>query len=294
MKTKLTMTLFAAALAFCPIEPAGAQTFHSSPVRIPGGSNILVTGVNDSGEMVANYTDSAGTAHCAAISGSTITPIADPNEVGTGGGKGTNCWGINNSGQIVGSYSIGSFGNGFAWTGAAYVDIIFPGATAGTIAYGINNIGNIVGGYADNGGQHGFLLTVPTDTYGTLDVPGAAVTLAIAINDFGEITFEWVNSSFVFSGATLKNGHYKILNVPGAAQSKARGINIHGWIDFNAQDTSGVWHGFLYKGGTFTQFDVANAANTYSFGINSSGLLVGGFNPGARPTTEVGFQGRIR
>lgn len=293
MKTKLSMTLCAAALAFCLSAPAAAQTFHSSPVRIPGGSNVLVTGINDSGEMVANYTDSAGTAHCAAISGSAINEVRDPNTLGTGPGKGTSCWGINNSGQIVGSYSTTTFGNGFAFTGTAYVDIIFPGATAGTTAYGLNNIGQIVGSYADNGGQHGFVYSVPTSSFGTLDVPGATATLAIGVNDGGEVTFEWVNSSFVFSGAIFKNGHYKILNVPGAAQSKARGINVHGWIDFNAQDTAGVWHGYLYKAGTFTQFDVANAANTYSFGINSSGMLVGGFNPSLKPTAEVGFQGRI-
>jgi len=293
MKTKFTTILITAALAFCLEGVAAAQTFHSHSINIPGGSNIVVTGVNDSGVMVVDYTDPAGTYHCVSISGSTVTRIVDPNETGTGSGKGTSCYGINNSGEIVGTYSIGVFGNGFTYTSGVYTDIIVPGATAGTSAYGLNSAGDVVGSFADNVGQHGFLYTFTGSTYTTLDVPGATATLGVGINDSNTITFEWVNASFVFSGAILKNHHYTILNVPGMSQSKARGINVHGWIDFDAQDTSGVWHGFLYKNGTFTQFDVANATNTYSFGINSSGQLVGGYNPVSAPTTEVGFEGSI-
>jgi hypothetical protein len=294
MKTALTTSLLIAALAISVNGTATAQTFQSHPINITGGSNILVTGINDSGTIVVNFTDSAGTAHCVSISGSTVTKIVDPNEVGTGSGKGTSCWGINNTGEIVGSYSAAVFGNGFSYASGVYTDVIVPGATAGTTAYGLNTAGDIVGSFADNVGQHGFLYTLTSNSYTTLDVPGATATLAVGINDSNTITFEWVNGSFVFSGAILKSHHYTILNVPGMSQSKARGINVHGWIDFNAQDPSGVWHGFLYKNGTFTQFDVANATNTYSFGINSSGVLVGGYNPSSAPTTQVGFEGHIQ
>ena len=125
-------------------------------------------------------------------------------------------------------------------------------------------------------------------------MPGATATLAVGINDGGTITFAWVNSVSVFSGAVLKNGHYATLNVPGASQSEALGINVHGWINFSAQDSSGFWHGYLYKGGMFTRFDVANSTNTYGFGINSTGELVGRFNPSANATASVGFEGRIQ
>jgi hypothetical protein len=293
MKTTITTNLLSLALALCLNRAATAQTFHSQPINIPGASNILVTGINDSEEIVLNFTDSAGTSHCVSIAGKTVTTISDPNEVGTGSGKGTSCWGINNSGQIVGSYSAAAFGNGFVYAGGSYADIIVPGATAGTTSYGLNNVGNIVGSFADNVGQHGFLYTVSTGTYQTLDVPGAYASLALGVNDYGAITFEWVNTVFVYSGAVLYKGKYSNLNVPGASQSKARGINAYGSVVLDAQDTSGVWHGFLFKGGKFTQFDVANTANTYSFGINDYGVLVGGYNPSSAPTTELGYYGAI-
>jgi uncharacterized membrane protein len=173
------------------------------------------------------------------------------------------------------------------------VDIGFPGATAGTIAYGLNNVGQIVGSYADNGGQHGFLYYVPTATWGSLDVPGATATLAIDISDTGIITFEWVNSAFIYSGAMLQNGVYTILNVPGMSQSKARGINSKGQIVMNCEDSSGVWHGFLFTHGKFVEFNATGASNTYSFGVNTSLQIVGGYNPTSKPTTQIGFEGRL-
>lgn len=293
MKIKLDVTLFTTALALCLAAPTAAATFHSHPISVFGGSSVLVTGINDSGEMVVNWTDVNGLAHCEWMSGTNTLEIIDPNEVGTAAGNGTSCWGINNAGQIVGSYSAATFGNGFLYSSGVYTDVIVPTATAGTTSYGLNNTGSIVGSFADNVGQHGFLYNINTNTFTTLDVPGATYTLAIGVNDSGEITFEWLNATFVYSGATLKNGHYKTLNVPFMGQSKARGINVHGWINFTAQDSSGVWHGFLYKGGAFQQYDVAKSTNTYGFGINSSGQLVGGFNPGTKPTKQVGFQGSI-
>lgn len=293
MKIELALGILAAAV-FGLIGQGEAQAaFHSRPISIFGGSNVLVTGINDSGQMVANYTDSSGMSRCVSIAGSTMFELVDPNEVGTGPGKGTSCWGINNAGQIVGSYSAATFGNGFFYSGGVFTDIIVPGATAGTTTYGLNNVGNIVGSFADNVGQHGFVYTISKNAYATLNVPGAFASLALAINDHGKITFEWVDSIFIYHGATFQGGVYTVLDVTGAAQSKARGINNHGQIVYNAQDTSGVWHGFLYSGGRFVQFDVANSTNTYSFGLNSSALIVGGFNPTAKPSAEVGFQGHM-
>jgi hypothetical protein len=290
MRTTITTVLFTSA-AFLLNGVLAAQTFTSHPISFAGTSSILVTGINASNQMVLNYTDSAATNHCLMISGKTVTHIADPNEVGTGSGKGTSCYGINNAGQVVGTYSAAAFGNGFVLSEGVYTDIIIPTATAGTSAYALNNVGQVAGSYADNVGQHGFLYTVSSGDWEQLDVPGASATLASGLNDAGIITFEWVNSSFVASGALLYEGKYHTLNVPGASQSVAHGVNVHNFIVMEGQDSSGNWHGYLYKGGQFTEFNVANATSTHSFGLSDNDVIVGGYNPASAPSTEIGFYG---
>ena len=94
--------------------------------------------------MSGNYTDSSGVSHCFMRVGSTVTTITDPN------GIGTNCYGINSAGAIVGGYALqGGFGNGFIYQNGVFTDVIVPGATAGTTAYGINDDGIVVGSFAD-------------------------------------------------------------------------------------------------------------------------------------------------
>lgn len=265
MQRRTVITLFAVSAIFYLPAATRAQTFKSHPVKIPGSSNVFVEGINDSSEMVANYTDAAGTSHCATISGSTITEIADPNAVGTGPGRGTSCFGINNSGQVTGSYSLALWGNGFVYTGGQYVDIIVPTATAGTVAVGINNVGNITGYFSDNVGSHGFFYVVQTNTYTQLDVPGATQSLATYVNDGGETTLQWLDSTGNRHGEIYLNGHYKTLDVPGAFQSAAEGIDNLGQIVFHAQDSSGIYHGYYYSHGTFTQFDATNGSSGSTF-----------------------------
>ena len=287
----MTRLVSFAVLALAGTLAALEPTFVARTITIPGGSNVLVTGINDSGTMVVNFTDINGTAHCVMIAGTTTTQIVDPHEVGTGPGKGTSCWGINNAGQVIGSSSLATWGQGFLFDGSTYLSIANPGATAGTTTYGLNNVGQVVGSFADDVGQHGFLYSVAANTFTTIDVPGAYATLAIGINDGGTITFEWLNNVFEYNGAAQQAGKIRILNVPGMAQSKARGINSHGQIVFNAVDTAGVWHGFLFTKGSFAQADVFGAADTYAFGVNSKRQMVGGYNPSSSPLTEVGYVG---
>src|SRR6266404_1843769 len=46
--------------------------------------------------------------------------------------------GINDSGQIVGAYTVGGIGHGFLLNGGVYTTLDHPGST-NTLAYGINN-----------------------------------------------------------------------------------------------------------------------------------------------------------
>jgi len=99
--------------------------------------------------------------------------------------------GINNAGQIVGSFGIPApFGiQGFLYTGGTFTQIAVPGAEFETDANGINNAGQIVGEFAGSG-FHGFLYAA--GTYSTVDVPGQMGTSAEGINDAGQIVGSFI------------------------------------------------------------------------------------------------------
>jgi uncharacterized membrane protein len=80
---------------------------------------------------------------------------------------------INNSGNIVGTYSLGGSISGFLDKGGTFSTITFPGAK-GTEAYGINDQGDLVGAYTDQSGiVHGFeAAPVPEPTVFVLFVTG--------------------------------------------------------------------------------------------------------------------------
>ena len=76
---------------------------------------------------------------------------------------GTEAFGVNNLGQVVGTYfgspfSPNSEGNGFLEENSVFTTINYPGALA-TELVGINDAGDIVGDYSDSTGEHSFLAT---------------------------------------------------------------------------------------------------------------------------------------
>jgi probable HAF family extracellular repeat protein len=74
------------------------------------------------------------------------------------GAYNTEAFGINNLGQIVGSYadSNSTGPHGFLARAGKFSVIDVPGAVD-TVASGINNLGQIVGSYFLNGTRHGFV-----------------------------------------------------------------------------------------------------------------------------------------
>jgi uncharacterized membrane protein len=104
---------------------------------------------------------------------------------------GTEASGINNRGQIVGSYFDATATHGFLDSGGIFSAIDVPLAGGNTTdAEGINDAGQIVGRYNDVPGpplRHGFLDN--GGIFSPIDVPfpGVFVTQAFGINDAGQI-----------------------------------------------------------------------------------------------------------
>jgi uncharacterized membrane protein len=98
--------------------------------------------------------------------------------------SGATAVGINDSGQISGSY-YASGGHGFLDSGGSVITINDPNATNGTFGQGLNNAGQIVGGYQDASGVHGFLDSGGSFT--AINNPIATYTAAYGINNAGQI-----------------------------------------------------------------------------------------------------------
>jgi probable HAF family extracellular repeat protein len=96
----------------------------------------------------------------------TFTTLDDP--LGT---NGTDAYGINDAGQVVGNFTDASNrASGFLYSNGTYTTLLDPLGTGGTFARGINNAGQTVGGYSDSIHQsHGFFYS--GGTFSTLDNP---------------------------------------------------------------------------------------------------------------------------
>src|SRR5437588_149555 len=161
----------------------------------------------------------------------TIYTFSTFNDPLANGSKGTIAFGINNSSQIVGSYSDSSLSaHGFLLSGSTYSTVDDPLATGFTQALGINSAGQIVGVYSTATGNHGFLYSPNGGTYTTLDDPLATNgTQAFGINDMGQIVGTYDTSTgthaFIYSG-----GVFTTVDDPVNGNTLAHGINNSGQI----------------------------------------------------------------
>jgi uncharacterized membrane protein len=163
----------------------------------------------------------------------------------------TEAYGINDRGQIVGSYLDANINfHGFVLSKGVYTTLDdLNGVVGTTSAQGINDQGQIVGYYADNTGVHSFLLS--KGVYATLDDPDAVAawgTLAYGINNQGQIV-GYYGDNTGFHGFVLSKGVFTPLDAPNdVGGTYANGINDRGQIvgayADNSTTDNGV-HGFL-------------------------------------------------
>lgn len=219
MKTALVLLASTLTLAHVHVH---AQTYTFTTFDPPGSTSTIVSGINNTGQIVGTYQDSSGTLH------SFIR-------------------------QMDGTYTV------FDVSGAV---------PATTSAAAINNNGQVVGSYQSsttNTLLHGFIRSADGQTYTTFDVPDAGqpdqFTQPTGINDNGAIVGQQFSGPGVTYGflRSPDGSNYTTINVPGSGFSEVRAINnsgqIVGW--YNLGGSGGLNHGFtLNAAGTYAEFEV--------------------------------------
>src|SRR5438445_9487281 len=219
---------FGAVLALCLVLGVVRKARASGPtfttIDYPGAVASLGTDINDSGQIVGEYTFSGlGDRQGFLLSNGVFTSITYPDSTWT------RAVAINRYGDIVGDHKKAgnNSGNGndygYLLRGDVFTSIVFPNSDS-TVPTGINANGDIAGWYMDNAGTHGFLLR--GGTYTSIDFPAAAAFTEVwKINDNGEIAGRYRSSTdrnyHVF---VLNNGSFtSVPDVPGSVQTAPGG-----------------------------------------------------------------------
>ncbi|HWC19303.1 MAG TPA: hypothetical protein VG498_19990 [Terriglobales bacterium] len=208
------------------------------------------------------------------------------------GGTETVARGINNHGDIVGSYRIVPPIHALLFSNGNFIPLAPTTALGANYsdAFKSNDRGDVVGYVTtDDGFSHGFLLSGGNLTM--LDFPGASNTVAVGINE-ADVVVGWYDvgpfdedgnpsaqHGFIWSG-----GNFVQVDVPGASDTGVTGINARGDLvgGWDNRLAPAVEHGFVYANGTFTTLDVPVAGSTFTQidDINAQGDVVGAYEDG--------------
>jgi uncharacterized membrane protein len=242
----------------------------------PGATQSRALGMNEVGDVVGLYRDTAGAMH-----GFLRSPRGEFSTIDVPGATFTIAHGINNLGEIVGRFGEAGTGHvrGFALAEGEYAYFDFPGSTH-IEPEDINEKGEVSGKYLDSDGrQHGFILI--DETFETIDVPGAATTDAQSVCNSGTIVGDIGDAGDTkVQSFTMAEGILNILDFPGASVTAARFRSEAGAIVGIVIDDNGQ-HGFRRdRYGTYVTIDVPGATQTSIFAGNDQGNVAGSFTAG--------------
>lgn len=158
-----------------------------------------------------------------------------------------------------------------------------PQSNGITVIAALNAHGTFAGYYMGADDNNHALLVKSDGTFLSYDVPGAKETLALAINDSGATTGEFITidggypvpHGFVRSG----KGKFQTFDVRGARETAGVVINGNGVVAGRWYDDQDIEHGFARStDGTITKFDpIRQTGGTYVTGINDDATVSGFF-----------------
>jgi hypothetical protein len=131
-------------------------------VAVTGASSVVAAAINDSGSVAGFFASPAG-----ATEGFVLRPSGQMSVLDFPRATMTRALGVNNSGEVVGDYQLGSGRgartHGFTWTqGHGFTTVDGPDGALDTTINGVNNAGELVGSYVTRGGTTDGLLAEPS------------------------------------------------------------------------------------------------------------------------------------
>ena len=289
--------------------------FAFATVDVPGASGTLATGINNRGQIVGIYYDTAGNSHGFLLKRGNFSTVDVPGSlVGVFGTLQTEANGINPEGDIVGDYYAppGAPGapactadspafspqcrRGFLYHDGQFSDVLVPGKK-GSIPNAISPDGTIYG--CDHNDDYfvsmvGFA-RIGADNYITLDPGGGELSNPHAsvpgsMNNGGTpdgsiIVGLYVsppNSGGQYHGYVMRNGKFHPYDFAGSVATQIWGINADADFVGLYDDSNGNEHGFVQRWGEDAALTIDvpsgppfNATLTDAFAINSAGAIVG-------------------
>ena len=187
----------------------------------PISSRITPRAINNNGQIVGEYLLSGSIPASAGIgplhglvsdgiSYSTLdNPSAVTNTASPGINDGTTLTGVNDKGDIVGTY-LGADNNthSFVYTAGAFIDIADPAATAATHVNSINNKGDMVGWFTQGTRQRMFYYS--GGYFANFDI-GTGDGQATGLNDLGQVVGN-AGGAFVTAPFAHLNSDYRFFD----------------------------------------------------------------------------------
>jgi VCBS repeat-containing protein len=275
-------------------------TFTPTPHQGLAGSaittNFSIT-VNDGIATVTDVKSSVVTTETAApptIASYNLSPITVPNTINIDSGLAAD---INDSGEVVGTYSLIVNGNltqyGYTVINGNFSTVLAPGSVE-TEIFSVNSQGDYVGAYSLNSDPSDHAFVHHGDQFTNIPLPSGVFIEDIEINDKGQVAISTLGSGVAYIYDENTGILTPIPNPTGSSNMFINDINNNGIavgaLRIQQPNGSFVEHGFIYdtRNGAQSDFTIVPGKDTELTGINDDGDIIGNyFNSTTRQAFEA-------